>query len=123
MPFNGSKIRPCISTYIAFIVKSLLNASSFQSEVKVTFACLPSVETSFLKVVISNFLLFIIAVTVPWEIPVSITLIFSLLSLFFTSSGSRIVAKSISSILSPEIDFLTQPPTNLTWFSFPVSLR
>ncbi len=73
---------------------------------KVTFACLPSVEISFLKVVISNFLLLIIAVTVPWEMPVSITLIFSLLSFFFTSFGSRIVAKSISSTFSPEIDFL-----------------
>jgi len=46
-----------------------------------------------------------------------------LLSLFFTSSGSRIVAKSISSIFSPEIDFLTHPPTNLTLSSFPISLR
>ena len=65
IPFKGSKILPSISAYIAFIVKSLREASSSQFEVNSIFACLPSVETSFLRVVISNFLLFKIAVTVP----------------------------------------------------------
>jgi len=46
-----------------------------------------------------------------------------LVSLFLTSSGSRDVAKSISSILSPQSDFLTHPPTNLTLLSFSISLR
>ena len=83
-----------------------------------TFACRPSVDTSFLSVVISNFLSFKTAVTVPCEIPVSIVFISSLLSFFLTSSGSSVVARSISSIDSPEIAFLTQPPTNLTESSF-----
>ena len=65
IPFRGSKIRPSISAYIAFIVKSLREASCSQFEVNSTFACLPSVETSFLRVVISNFFLFKITVTVP----------------------------------------------------------
>ena len=52
IPLNGSNIRPSISEYIALIVKSLLAASIFQSGVNSTSACLPSVETSFLKVVI-----------------------------------------------------------------------
>ena len=108
---------------MAFIVKSLLDASSFQSEVNLISACLPSVLISFLKVVISNFLLLQIAVIVPCKIPVSMVLILFLLSLFLTSSGSRDVAKSISSIFSPEIAFLTQPPTNLTLVSFPISFR
>jgi len=46
-----------------------------------------------------------------------------LVSLFLTSFGSRDVAKSISSIFSPQSDFLTHPPTNLTSLSFPISLR
>ena len=120
---SGSKILPSISTYIAFIVKSLREASCSQDVVNSTSACLPSVLISFLNVVISNFFLFKIAVTVPWEIPVSKTFIPSLLSLCLTTSGSRDVAKSISSISSPEIAFLTQPPTNLTTLSFPFSFR
>ena len=78
---------------------------------------------SFLRVVISNLFLFKIAVTVPCEIPVSITLISSLLSIFLTSSGSRDVAKSISSTFSPQSAFLTHPPTNLALLSSPISLR
>ena len=65
IPFCGSKIRPYKSTYIALIVKSLRKESSFQFKVNSTFACLPSVDISFLKVVISNFFFFTIAVTVP----------------------------------------------------------
>jgi len=52
-----------------------------------------------------------------------LTLMSPLVSLFLTSSGSRDVAKSISSIFSPQSDFLTHPPTNLTSLSFPISLR
>ena len=84
IPFWGSKILPSISAYIAFIVKSLREASCSQFVVNLTFACLPSVEMSSLKVVISNFFLFIVAVTVPCEIPVSITLIFFLLRISLT---------------------------------------
>ena len=39
---------------MALIVKSLLDASSCQSVVNATFACLPSVIKSFLNEVISN---------------------------------------------------------------------
>ena len=100
------------------MVKSLLEESRSQLKVNSISACLPSVAISFRKVVISNFFLFITAVTVPCLIPVSITLILSLASLILTSSGSNVVAKSMSSILSPLSAFLTQPPTNLILFSF-----
>ena len=43
--------------------------------------------------------------------------------IFLTSVGAWIVAKSISSIISPRIAFLTQPPTNLALVSVPVSSR
>ena len=74
---------------------------------------------SLLNVVISNFFLFKIAVTVPCVIPVSITLIFSFVSLFFISLGSSEVARSISSTNSPHRVFRIHPPTNLTLLSSP----
>ena len=46
--------------------KSLLAASSFQSDENSTFACLPSVDTSFLKDVISYLWSSIIAVIVAY---------------------------------------------------------
>ena len=70
-PLKGSYKFPSISAYIEFIVKSLLDASSSQLFENSTFACLPSVDISFLSEVISNFLFPIIAVTVPCSIPVS----------------------------------------------------
>ena len=68
---KGSYRFPSISEYIAFIVKSLLDASSSQLFENSTFACLPSVDISFLSEVISNLLFSIIAVIVPCSIPVS----------------------------------------------------
>ena len=72
---------------------------------------------------ISNFLLLIIAVTVPCSIPVSKTLILFFVSFSFTSPGDKVVAKSISSTVSPDSDFLTQPPTNFTVLSSPILFR
>ena len=71
LPLYGSNKFPSLSEYIELMVKSLLEASSFQSFEDFTFACLPSVEISFLKVVISNLYLSSKAVIVPWSIPLS----------------------------------------------------
>ncbi len=70
-PLKGSYRFPYESAYIAFIVKSLLDASSNQLSENFTFACLPSVLMSFLNDVISNLLFSINAVTVPCSMPVS----------------------------------------------------
>ena len=48
-------IRNSKSEYIAFMVKSLLDASTNQLLEYSTFACLPSVDTSLLRDVISKF--------------------------------------------------------------------
>ena len=54
LPLKGSYKLPSISAYIEFIVKSLLDASPNQLSENSTFACLPSVDISFLNEVISN---------------------------------------------------------------------
>ena len=71
LPLYGSNRFPSLSEYIELIEKSLLAASSFQSNENSTFACLPSVVTSFLKDVISYLYSSIIAVIVPCSSPVS----------------------------------------------------
>ena len=78
-----------------------------------TSACLPSVSTSFLNVVISSLCFFDTRVIVPCSIPVSTTLKFVLLNRSLISSELKVVAISISSISSLLRYFLTQPPTNL----------
>ena len=55
---------------------------NFQSCIYCTSACLPSVFTSFLKVVNSSFKLLNMSVTVPCFIPVETTLNFVFLNLF-----------------------------------------
>ena len=86
-PSNGSYTSPLKFEYIAFIVKSLLLASISQSGINWTSACLPSVLTSFLNVVISNLKSFIKTVIVPCEIPVSRNFILFLTKIFLISLG------------------------------------
>ena len=83
---------------IELTVRSLLFASSSQSWVNSTSACLPWLITSILKVVISKFSLSLIrAVIVPCFSPVRfIILIFSEVKISFICWGVAVVAKSKS---------------------------
>ena len=95
------------------IVKSRLSESSCQLSIYSTSACLPSVCTSFLKVVSSILIFFVTRVTVPCFNPVLTTLKSVFLNFSSISLGLKIVAISISSISLLDKYFLTQPPTNL----------
>ena len=95
------------------MVKSLLSESNSQFFVYSTSACLPSVATSFLKVVNSSLNFSETRVTVPCLTPVSTTLKLVFLNLSLISSVLSIVAMSMSSITLFDRYFLTQPPTNL----------
>ena len=101
-------------------VKSLLSESSCQLSIYSTSACLPSVSTSFLSVVISSFNSSDTRVIVPCLRPVSTILNFVFLNFSFISLELNIVAISISSISSFNRYFLTQPPTNLATIVSPV---
>ena len=85
---------------MALIVKSRLSESNCQSFIYSTSACLPSVATSFLKVVNSSLNCSDTNVTVPCLIPVSITLKLVFLNFSLISFVLKDVAISMSSITS-----------------------
>ncbi len=96
---------------IALYVKSLRLASSFQLRTNSTSACLPSVSTSALSVVISNSSPLIMAVIVPCSMPDGICLMPELSNIFCISVGVAFVARSISFGSLPNARSLTAPPT------------
>ncbi len=92
------------------MVKSRRAASASQSRPKVTTACRPSVSMSARKVVTSNERPLRTAVTVPCSMPVGTALNPAASTRRIVSSGSVVVAMSMSETGSPSSVLRTAPP-------------
>ncbi len=111
MPPTGSCTVPSRETESALNVKSRRSASFCQLRPNRTFALRPNVSTSSRNVVTSKPVPSITTVTVPCSTPVGTGRKPAAAARRITSSGSAVVATSISPGGCPSSTFLTAPPT------------
>src|ERR1700730_7252790 len=110
-PPTWSCTRPSASTDRPLMVKSRRCASATQSRPNATFALRPNVSVSSRSVVTSNGRPSATSVTVPCSIPVGTLLMPAALARRITSSGSAVVAISMSPIGTSRSALRTAPPT------------
>ena len=120
-PPTWSCTMPSASTESPLMVKSRRSASRTQSRPNATLALRPKVSVSSRKVVTSNGCDSTTSVTVPWSMPVGTHLMPAALARRTTSSGSAVVAMSMSprGIFSSALR--TAPPTTRASSPSPLS--